>query len=65
MAKTNYHQARRQKETARKARQQEKLARKLARTAGGPETDAAPSLGDVPAAEVVTSAPATEAKDPT
>ena len=31
MAKTNYNHAKRQKENARKARQQEKLAKKLAR----------------------------------
>ena len=37
MAKTNYNQAKRQKENARKARQQEKLAKKLARVAGEPE----------------------------
>ena len=34
MAKTNYNQAKRQKENARKARQQEKLAKKLARVSG-------------------------------
>ena len=37
MAKTNYNQAKRQKENARKARQQEKLAKKLARVSGEPE----------------------------
>jgi hypothetical protein len=37
LAKTNYNQAKRQKENARKARQQEKLAKKLARVAGEPE----------------------------
>ena len=37
MAKTNYNQAKRQKENARKARQQEKLAKKLARVTGEPE----------------------------
>jgi hypothetical protein len=45
VAKTNYHQARRQKETARKARQQEKLAKKLARSTT-PEPDAAQPTGD-------------------
>jgi len=40
MAKTNYHQARRQKEMSRKARQQEKLAKKQrARADGVPEAD--------------------------
>jgi hypothetical protein len=38
LAKTNYNQAKRQKENARKARQQEKLAKKLARVSGDPET---------------------------
>ncbi|HEU4778837.1 MAG TPA: hypothetical protein VFS58_03055 [Steroidobacteraceae bacterium] len=38
MAKTNYNQAKRQKENARKARQQEKLAKKLARVSGEPES---------------------------
>jgi len=37
LAKTNYNQAKRQKENARKARQQEKLAKKLARVSGEPE----------------------------
>ncbi len=36
MARTNYHQVKRQKETARKARQQEKLARKQARAGSAP-----------------------------
>ena len=40
MAKTNYNQAKRQKENARKARQQEKLAKKLARVSGEPEPGA-------------------------
>ena len=66
MAKTNYHQARRQKETARKARQQEKLARKLARTAAGPEGDAVQSGEEGAAGPVtdlpVTDEPATDAK---
>ena len=48
MAKTNYNQAKRQKENARKARQQEKLAKKLARVAGEPENpDAAPVGAEV------------------
>lgn len=38
MAKTNYNQAKRQKENARKARQQEKLAKKLARVTGDAES---------------------------
>jgi len=38
LAKTNYNQAKRQKENARKARQQEKLAKKLARVSGEPES---------------------------
>jgi hypothetical protein len=38
LAKTNYNQAKRQKENARKARQQEKLAKKLARVSGDPES---------------------------
>jgi hypothetical protein len=41
LAKTNYNQAKRQKENARKARQQEKLAKKLARVSGEPEPGAA------------------------
>ena len=47
MAKTNYNQAKRQKENARKARQQEKLAKKLARVdrrSGGAE---APASGEI------------------
>jgi hypothetical protein len=52
LAKPNYNQAKRQKEIARKARQQEKLAKKMARVAGEPapegtEADAAaPVNGD-------------------
>lgn len=51
MAKTNYNQAKRQKENARKARQQEKLAKKLARVSGEPEggepgPDAAGAVGE-------------------
>jgi hypothetical protein len=38
LAKTNYNQAKRQKENARKARQQEKLAKKLARVTGDGES---------------------------
>ena len=41
MAKTNYHQQRRQKEMSRKARQQEKLAKKLARSEPAPGADPA------------------------
>ena len=46
MAKTNYNQAKRQKENARKARQQEKLAKKLARVSGEPETGESVEVGD-------------------
>jgi outer membrane protein TolC len=46
LAKTNYNQAKRQKENARKARQQEKLAKKLARVTGDPES---PDGTDAPA----------------
>ena len=58
MAKTNYNQAKRQRENARKARQQEKLAKKLARVTGDAElpdgTDAAAEPGtDVPEAHTV------------
>jgi hypothetical protein len=42
VAKTNYNQAKRQKEVARKARQQEKLAKKLARVAGTPGAEGEP-----------------------
>jgi hypothetical protein len=48
VAKTNYHQLRRQKETARKARQQEKLARKLARANVTPAEDPAAPPPDSP-----------------
>ena len=47
MAKTNYNQARRQKEIARKQRQQEKLARKLARVAPDAETSAESPAGQI------------------
>jgi hypothetical protein len=47
LAKTNYNQAKRQKENARKARQQEKLAKKLARVTGDPETSSAPASGEI------------------
>ncbi|HWN47558.1 MAG TPA: hypothetical protein VNM71_09370 [Steroidobacteraceae bacterium] len=47
MAKTNYNQAKRQKENARKARQQEKLAKKLARVTGDPEASSAPASGEI------------------
>jgi hypothetical protein len=44
MAKTNYQQLRRQKETARKTRQQEKLDRRLQRNAPeSPPADTDPS----------------------
>jgi hypothetical protein len=48
VAKTNYNQAKRQKEVARKARQQEKLAKKLARVAAVPDEGdgSAPPVGD-------------------
>ncbi len=48
MAKTNYHQIRRQKETARKARQQENLARRQARVAGTTDADPAAPPADPP-----------------
>jgi hypothetical protein len=59
LAKTNYNQAKRQKENARKARQQEKLAKKLARVTGDGETtegtDASVEPGTaVPGADTVT-----------
>jgi hypothetical protein len=43
VAKTNYNLAKRQKEAARKTRQQEKLAKKLARVAGEPGADGEPA----------------------
>ncbi|MEO8018923.1 MAG: hypothetical protein ABI769_14000 [Pseudomonadota bacterium] len=52
MAKTNYNQAKRQKENARKARQQEKLAKKLARVSGDPEAPESTEAGGVPAVDV-------------
>ena len=52
MAKTNYNQAKRQKETARKARQQEKLARKLARVSGEPGTVGEPGVAPAEATPV-------------
>jgi hypothetical protein len=52
LAKTNYNQAKRQKENARKARQQEKLAKKLARVSGEPEPGEVETVGEA--------APATE-----
>jgi hypothetical protein len=51
LAKTNYNQAKRQKENARKARQQEKLAKKLARVSGEPEPGE-PVSGDAAAPAV-------------
>jgi len=47
LAKTNYNQAKRQKENARKARQQEKLAKKLARVVGDPEAPGATASGEL------------------
>ena len=47
MAKFNYHQARKQKEAARKARQQEKQQRRSTQPATGEQTqDVAQSGGD-------------------
>ena len=46
MNKRNYHQAKRQKEESRKARQEKKLQRRLGRTtalAGSGETDPSPA----------------------
>jgi hypothetical protein len=61
MAKTNYHQARRQKEMSRKARQQEKLAKKQrARLDGEPAADPAIASAD---ATPVDAAPV-DAKEP-
>ena len=57
MAKTNYNQAKRQKENARKARQQEKLAKKLARVSGEPEAGAEGAVDG--AAETITPVPDT------
>ena len=53
MAKTNYNQAKRQKENARKARQQEKLAKKLARVSGEPEAGADGAVEGVAVESVV------------
>jgi len=47
LAKTNYNQAKRQKENARKARQQEKLAKKLARVTGEPSAPGASESGEI------------------
>lgn len=47
MAKTNYNQAKRQKENARKARQQEKLAKKLARVTGDPQAPEGAASGEI------------------
>ena len=52
MAKTNYNQAKRQKENARKARQQEKLAKKLARVSGEPEAGEPAEGAGVPVIDV-------------
>lgn len=52
MAKTNYNQAKRQKENARKARQQEKLAKKLARVSGEPELGEPAEGAGVPVIDV-------------
>jgi hypothetical protein len=54
LAKTNYNQAKRQKENARKARQQEKLAKKLARVSGEPEPGEGEAVGEAtPAVDIV------------
>jgi hypothetical protein len=50
LAKTNYNQAKRQKENARKARQQEKLAKKLARVSGEPGQESADGAAAAPGA---------------
>jgi hypothetical protein len=52
VAKTNYNLAKRQKEQARKTRQQEKLAKKLARTGGEPGTDGEAAAGTAEAVPV-------------
>jgi hypothetical protein len=52
VAKPNYRHAKKQKETARKVRQQEKLTRKLARATdpdGAPSTEAPPEAAEKPA----------------
>jgi hypothetical protein len=43
VAKPNYHQARKQRELARKARQQEKQQRRSARQGARPEDESAPA----------------------
>jgi hypothetical protein len=48
LAKTNYNQAKRQKENARKARQQEKLAKKLARVTSDPLAPESAESPDAP-----------------
>ena len=57
MAKTNYNQAKRAKENARKVRQQEKLAKKLARVTGDPLAPEAPEAPGAPAAGEILVAP--------
>lgn len=52
MAKPNYNLAKRQKEAARKTRQQEKLAKKLARAGGEPGADGETAAGTGEAAPV-------------
>ena len=52
MAKPNYNLAKRQKEAARKTRQQEKLAKKLARAGSEPGTDGETAAGAAEAAPV-------------
>lgn len=55
MAKPNYHHARKQKELARKARQQEKQQRRAARVKtadAGPEVEPGEGGGSPPAAPV-------------
>lgn len=57
MAKTNYNQVRRQKEIARKARQQEKLARKQARVATDADATAGTAAAEVPAVPAIKEMP--------
>lgn len=55
MAKINYNHARRQKETARKSRQQEKLARRTSKDE--PAADGSVASGQAPAADATNDAP--------
>jgi hypothetical protein len=57
LAKTNYNQVRRQKEIARKARQQEKLARKQARVATDADATAGTAAAEVPAVPAIKEMP--------